>query len=341
MPKRSHLAALLLLCALPHPVAASVLELVRLDVDLQEPFGTGFDAEGNLWVVEMISGNRTFKVSPDGRTTHVAGHLEPGYSGDGGPALKGQFNGPHNLAVLPNGNVLIADTWNGCIREIDARTQQVRTVPGWSAPADKRRANGPFCITLAPDGETLHIANLVQVIALHLPSARARVVAGNGQKGVPADGTRATEAPLVDPRAAAADLQGNLYILERNGNALRVVDPQGRIRTVVNRSGAKGLSGDGGPALDATLNGPKHLCIDHDQSVLIADAENHVIRRYSPQTGKITRVAGTGQKSADGVGGDPLQCGLARPHGVTVHPASGHLYISDSYNHRILRLRPD
>lgn len=317
---------------------ADTISQVAKNAPLKEPFGTGFDPSGNLWIVEMISGNRTFKVTPAGTITHAAGKLEPGYSGDNGPALDATFNGPHNLAVLPNGNVLIGDTWNGVIRELDVKSQTIRTLPGWKATAGKERGNGPYCITLSPDGETLHIANLLQVIALHLPSQTAKVVAGNGKKGVPDDGSIATNSPLVDPRAAAADTAGNLYILERNGNALRVVDPQGRIRTVVNRSGRKGLFGDGGPALDATMNGPKHLCIDTDDSVLIADAENHVIRRYLPTTGKIKRIAGTGKKGNSGLGGDPLACELARPHGVTIDPSSGVLHITDSYNNRILKI---
>lgn len=317
---------------------AETISQVGEKLDLKEPFGTGFDAAGNLWVVEMISGNRTFKLAPDGTATHIAGKLEPGYSGDGGPALEACFNGPHNLAVQPNGNVLIADTWNGVIREITVKSGTVHTLTGWKAPAGKERSNGPFCITLSPDSETLHIANLSQVFALHLPSQTSKLVAGNGTKGIPEDGALAVDSPLVDPRAAAADTEGNLYILERNGNALRVVDPQGRIRTVVNRSGKKGLHGDGGLAIDATMNGPKHLCIDTDNTVLIADAENHVIRRYIPATGKIKRVAGTGKKGAHGLGGSPIECELARPHGVTIHPASGDLFITDSYNNRLLRI---
>lgn len=306
---------------------------------LKEPFGTGFDAKGNLWIVEL-SGGRLFKVDPAGTATHMAGLPSPGYLGDNGPGLQAQFNGPHNLAVKPNGNILIADTWNGVIREFDVRSKEIRTVPGWQAPAGKARSLGPYCITLAPGGKILHIANLSQVFALDLGSSRSRVVAGNGKKGIPADGAVANQAPLVDPRAVAADRHGNLYILERGGNALRVVDSSGRITTVVNRSGKKGSTGDDGPAIDATLNGPKHLCIDRDDSVIIADAENNLVRRYVPATGKMEAVAGTGRKAADGLGGAPLACSLARPHGVTVHPVTGELYITDSYNDRIVKVVP-
>lgn len=308
---------------------------------LKEPFGTEFDAAGNTWIVEMVSGNRLLKIDPAGVLHHVAGQLTPGFAGDDGPALQAQFNGPHNLAVQANGEILIGDTWNGRVRRFDPASGTVATLSGWQAPQGKERGNGPYCITLSPDGTKLHIADLRQVHELDLASGQSRVVAGNGQKGLPADGALATEAPLVDPRAAAMDREGNLYILERNGHALRVVSPDGRIRTVVNASGNKGAEGDGGPALQATMSGPKHLCIDRDGSVLIADAENHLIRRYLPKSGRLERVAGTGKKGAAGLGGDPRQCELARPHGVTVHPLSGELFLTDSYNNRILKIVRD
>jgi glucose/arabinose dehydrogenase len=130
-----------------------------------------------------------------------------------------------------------------------------------------------------------------------------------------------------------------VYILERNGHALRVVGRDGKIRTVVNAAGKKGAEGDGGDALVATMNGPKHLCVDRDDNVIIADAENNLIRKYVPATGKILRVAGTGKKGADGLNGPPQQCELNRPHGVTVH-RDGTLFITDSYNNRILKIVP-
>lgn len=306
---------------------------------LLEPFGTDFDAAGNLYIVEMASGNRLLKVDARGLLTHVAGQTAPGDAGDNGPALAARFNGPHNLAVLPGGDILIGDTWNGRVRRVTAATGTVATLPGFNVPADKARAAGPYCITLDFTGTQLVVSDLRRVHAVDLKSGLTRVLAGNGAKGIPTDGALAVEAPLVDPRAAALDRQGNLYILERNGHALRVVDRAGKVRTVVNASGKKGADGDGGPGLAATMNGPKHICIDRDDTVLIADAENHLIRRYVPATGKILRVAGTGKKGAAGLDGPPAQCELNRPHGVTVH-RDGTLFITDSYNNRVLKIMP-
>ncbi|MGV3755366.1 MAG: hypothetical protein ACO1QS_08305 [Verrucomicrobiota bacterium] len=311
-----------------------------LEAKLKEPFGTEFDSAGNMYIIEMASGNRLLRVDGKGVLTHVAGQLKAGDSGDGGPALNAQFNGPHNLVVLPDGNVLIGDTWNGRVRKVDVKAGKVSSIEGFNVPNQKAKSLGPYCISLDFSGTQLYIADLRQIHVLNLKTGKATVVAGNGQKGVPTDGAIATEAPLVDPRAAAADRLGNVYILERGGNALRVVDKDGKIKTVVNASGKKGGTGDGGPALAATMNGPKHLCIDKDNSVIIADAESHLVRRYQPKDGKITRIAGTGVKGAAGIGGDPTKAQLARPHGVTVHPKTGELYITDSYNDRVLKIAP-
>jgi hypothetical protein len=243
---------------------------------LKEPFGTEFDSKGTMYVVEMVSGNRLFRVEEDGKLIHIAGQEKAGYSGDGGPALQAQFNGPHNLAVLPDGNILIGDTWNGVVRKVNLQTSTVSTLPGFKATGKNIKGTGPYCITLDFTGTKLYIANLQQVHVVELASGTCSVVAGNGKKGRPEDGTIATEAPLVDPRAVAVDRQGQIYILERGGNALRVVGTDGKIRTVVNASGKKGGDGDGGPALDATMDGPKHLCVDKDDTVIIADAESHL-----------------------------------------------------------------
>jgi len=93
-------------------------------------------------------------------------------------------------------------------------------------------------------------------------------------------------------------------------------------------TGEKGFTGDGAPARDARLSGPKGVAVAPDGSLYIADTENHAIRRVD-SSGVITTVAG------DGTRGDGAR--LARPHGVFVDP-NGAVYIADSENNRILQL---
>jgi sugar lactone lactonase YvrE len=315
---------------------------------LREPFGVEFLPSGEMIIVEMVTGNRVLSVDKSGRLTVLAGTGEKGFAGDGATSEKAQFNGIHNLAIAPTGLIYLSDSWNYRVRTIDPKTRIVRTIAGTGkkafsgdgGPASAADFSTIIQIALSPDAKHLYFADIdnKRIRRMNLASGIVDTVAGNGQRGVPTDGANARTQPLSDPRAVAVNADGSFYILERNGNALRFVDKDLSIKTVVGGSGRSGLTGDDGPALEA-MNGPKHLCLDKDGSVLIADAENHVIRRYDPKTGKMTRVAGTGKKGTNGVGGDPLSCELNRPHGVTIGP-DGLLYITDSYNNRILRIAP-
>jgi DNA-binding beta-propeller fold protein YncE len=315
---------------------------------LHEPFGAEFTPSGEMVIVEMEHGNRILKVDAQGVLHVIGGTGAKGYSGDGGPATAATFTGNHKLQITPSGDLLIADSFNHTLRKIDAKSGVVTTLAGNGkkgfagdgGPAAQAQFSTLIQIALDRAGKQLFIADIgnKRIRKIDLASGTVSTVAGNGKSGVPTDGAVATEAPLVDPRAVTPDDAGGFYILERSGNALRHVDAAGRIKTAVG-TGAKGLSGDGGPALAATMNGPKYITLDRDGSVLIADAENHVIRRYSPKSGLITRVAGTGKRGTAGLGGSPLECELARPHGVTV-AKDGTLFITDSYNDRILKIVP-
>jgi sugar lactone lactonase YvrE len=315
------------------------------EAQLSSPFGVDFDRSGNLYLVEM-TGHRVRKIDSSGLLRVIAGTGATGDTGDGGPALEARFNGMHSLAVAPSGDLYLADTWNHRVRKIDPATGVVTTLLGTAekgyggdeGPAALARFGDIYCLCFDSKGEQLYLADLDnrRIRAVDLKSGRVRTVAGNGRKGVPENGARAVASPLVDPRAVAADNQGRVYVLERSGNALRVVETDGTIRTVVG-TGAAGNSGDDGDARQATLNGPKHLCLDLEGNILIADTENHVIRKYLPRSGRIVRLVGTGRKGPAGVGGPPLQAELSQPHGVHVH-TDGTIYIADSSNHRVLKV---
>jgi DNA-binding beta-propeller fold protein YncE len=309
------------------------------------PFGVDFGPDGTLYVVEMAKGERLRKIDGD-RVVTLAGTKEKGNTGDGEKGLHATFNGMHSLAVGADGLVYLADTWNNRIRTFDPKNGSVSKFAGTgekgfagdAGPADDANFGGVFCLAFDAKKENLFVTDLDnrRIRKIEMKKRIVTTVAGNGQKGVPLDGARAIDQPLVDPRAAAVDSKGNLYILERGGHALRVVETSGAIRTVAG-TGKAGSGGLGGPAILAAMNGPKHLCVDQDDTVLIADTENHRIIRYVPLKKTLEAVAGSGKKGS-AFDADPKKLELSQPHGVTVQPKTGDLFITDSYNNRILKI---
>ena len=299
-----------------------------------------------MYIVEMV-GQRILSVDPRGVLTTLAGSGEKGDSGDGGPARQAAFNGMHHSAVGSDGHLYVADTWNNRIRKIDSRTGQISAFAGtgnkgFSGDGGQAAAaefGGVYCLAFAPNGRWLYVDDLDnrRIRRIDLQSGVVDTIAGNGQRGVPDDDSDARQAPLVDPRAIAADEQGNIYILERAGNALRVVDSHGKIRTVAGTGAGECRDEQGN--LPQPMKGPKHLCVDKQGNVLIADTENHLIRKYLPAEKKLIRIAGTGEAGSGGVGGAPLSASLKQPHGVLARE-SGEIFIADSSNDRVLKIVP-
>jgi DNA-binding beta-propeller fold protein YncE len=314
-------------------------------VKLDAPFGVGFDMDHNMYIVEL-SGGRLLRVDRQWQLTTLGGNASKGDRGDGGPAAEAQFNGMHNLALDRQGNIYLADTWNNRVRKVDATLGMISNFAGTGnkgfsgdgGPAAAAQFGGVYSIAFDPEQKQMFLADLdnLRIRAINMETGRVRTVAGNSKRGVPNNGATAADAPLVDPRAVAADRKGNVYLLERTGNALRVVDRGGKIRTVVGRGSASAKPNDARPI---SLLGPKHLCVDADENVLIADSDHHAIRKYLPRENRLVNFAGSGKRGAAGSGGPALDVELDQPHGVAIDQA-GTVYICDSYNHRVLKIEP-
>jgi hypothetical protein len=160
-------------------------------------------------------------------------------------------------------------------------------------------------------------------------------VAGNGNTTYPGDGRPATAVGFNSPWGLAVDAAGNIYVADTSNNAVRKIDANGIVTTVAG-TGTAGLSGDGGPATVARLNGPARIAFSPSGDLFIADTNNNRVRRVNA-SGVITTVAGTGSASYGGDGGQATAARIRQPYDIAFGP-DGAYYIADRGNQRVRKV---
>ena len=163
-------------------------------------------------------------------------------------------------------------------------------------------------------------------------------VAGNGRFGRTGDGGPAVAASFTFPAGVAIDAAGNILVADTGNSRIRRIDADTATITILAGSRA-GFSGDGGPAVGASLNAPRAVAIDPELKVWVADSSNHRIRRIDTE-GKITTVAGNGSAGFGGDGVPATDTPLNSPRGLSFD-ASGRLIIADTFNHRVRMIDED
>lgn len=259
----------------------------------------------------------------------LAGKLrDQTYSGDGSAPLDAEIGQPPAAYSDTSGNIFIADTFNGAIRELNAAGTTLSTLVG-----------GQSLCSVAPCGDG----------AASLGSVRLGYISD-----IFVDGSNniffADYEPSTSPLPQAV---------------IREIPAEGApVKLIAGQYGTLGYSGDGGPATSALLGGPATspayistlikglgLTLDKNGVIYIADTVNHAIRvvnsTTSPvtiagvaiQPGDIATVAGNGTAcssapSACGDGGAATSAQLNVPSGVAVD-GSGNIYIADTFDNRI------
>jgi DNA-binding beta-propeller fold protein YncE len=308
---------------------------------LNNPFGLVIGPDGALWWVEYGSHRLLRLDMHTKRISVIAGTGTKGYSGDGGPAASAQLNTPHELRFDSKGNIYIAERDNHVIRFIDMKSKTISTAAGTGergfsgdgGPANKAQLNQPHSIVL-DKADDVYICDIMnhRVRKIDAKTKTITTFAGTGERAnTPAEASL-DSTPLAGPRSIELMPDGRMYLVLREGNKVYEIDVARRRMKLIAGTGETGYSGDGGLAVSAKLNGPKGITYSADGSLYISDTESHIIRRIDLHKGTISTVIGTG-KRGDGPDGDPLKCGLQRPHGVFVKGRT--LYIGDSENHRI------
>jgi sugar lactone lactonase YvrE len=312
--------------------------------NLNGPLDVTVDSSNNVYIADTNNANVREITASTGVINTIAGStaivsgavvLAFGYAGDGGTAITATLAGPAGVAIDSSGNIYIATYADNRIRVVNS-TGIINTFAGNSAygfagdggPALSAQLSSPRGICLDASAN-LYFADRWNNRIRKIAGGTISTIAGSGQGNFGGDGGAAISAQLSSPDGVAVDLTGNLYISDMLNNRVRMVSPTGTITTFAG-NGIAGFSGDGGAATSAELNQPAGLAVDASGNLYIADSNNAVVRKVTPQ-GTISTVAGIG--GTEGYSGDGGQAGkatLMAPLGVALD-SSGNLYIADYY----------
>ena len=311
---------------------------------LNNPYGLCKAPDGVLYFCDME--NHLVRKLDHGVILNLAGTGERGYSGDGGPALSAKLNEPYEVRVASNGDIFFVEMKNNVVRRIDHKTGWIFTVAGMGREgfsgdggyATNASLRQPHSIQL-DRGDNLFICDIGnhRVREVEVRTQIIRTVSGNGEKHLPGNGASIGNASLFGPRAMDFDTAGNLWLALREGNSIYKLDFKSDSVMRMAGTGEQGFAGNGGPALQAKLSGPKGLSTGPDGNIYFTDTESHTIRMINVNNGQVELIAGTGQRG-DGPDGEALKCSFNRPHGIFVD-RSGEIYVGDSENHKIRVIR--
>ncbi len=278
---------------------------------LSDAQGVAVDAAGNVYIADADN-HRVRKVSPGGIIETVAGSGVPGFSGDGGDAVRALLNAPYGVAVDAYGNLYIADLGNRRVRRVSP-AGIIETVAGNGqsgsggdgGPASGAQLSTPRNLAVDSAG-ALYIADFDAQRIRRVTAGIISTVAGSGNRGADGDGGPATSASLAFPAGIALDTSGALYIADSGNHRIRVVSG-GVISTLLTS------------AAGAALRTPTGVAASLGGVLYIADSAN---RRIAARlvSGDTVTIAGTG------AGGMVRSLDTARDVAVD---AFGTLYIAD------------
>ncbi len=254
-------------------------------------------------------------------------------------------NEVQGLAIDPLGNLFLADNAEHVLR-IPLAGGSVEPFAGngvqGGQPAEGIAGFIPMFI---PRGVAVDSGNNVVVAdtgnnrikVVRFSDGYMAVVAGNGTTAYLGDGP-AVQSGFNLPEAVAASPDGRIFVADTQNNMIRVIGTDGIARRLAG-TGTYGFSGNGGPAAQAYLRHPTALLLDGSGGLLIADRENHQVRRIDLSTNLIDVFAGTGAAGYSGDGGDPTAARLSLPSGLAIDD-KGVVYVADSGNQRIRAIVP-
>jgi len=243
------------------------------------PGGLVFGADGTLYVADTTN-HRIRKIDKKGLVTTLAGRYLGHRDGQGDQA---RLYFPSGLTLDLAGNLYVADTYNHCIRKIDAKGK-VTTFAGTGTRGSNlgtfatSQFYWPFGLVYYAPSDVIFVIDSAnnRIVKLDMKSKKVEHVAGVGRRGW-RDGT-AQEALFYYPPGIAVDKHGNLFVADSSNNRIRKVDTKGNVTTVVGNSKQGYVDGIGSIAF---FDSPNSVAVDIHGDLIVTDFGNHVIRKIT------------------------------------------------------------
>ena len=291
--------------------------------------------------IVMLSGVEAFAQN----INTYAGTGSSSYSGDGAAATSAQINLPNGVATDRFGNLYIADQSNNRIRMVNTSgiisTIAGNGTSGFSGDGGSATAaelSNPIDVAVDSTGNIYIDDFNNQRIRKVNTSGIISTFAGNGTAGFSGDGGPAANAEFNSPQGIACSAQGVLYIADQANNVIRRVGTNGVITTFSGNPSNQNFTGDGGLAINATLNNPYRITVDKNGNVFILDQNQSVIRMVNT-AGIINTIVGT--PGTTGFSGDGLPATSAKINAMGIcTDVLGNLYIADRGNQRVRIVNP-
>ncbi|THU32515.1 T9SS type A sorting domain-containing protein [Niastella caeni] len=257
------------------------------------PTGVVTDTSGNFYFIE--NGMAVRKVNTaTGIITRVAGGIQYGYSGDGGPATSALFNRANALALDKAGNLYISDKENHVIRKITAATGIITTVAGSgiaglsgdSGLATLAKLDKPAGVAVDRSGN-IYISDSYNSLIRRVDGVTGIITtfAGvHGSAGYNYDNRLATTATISTPLGITVDKDDNVIFASQLGFRVRKVTIATGIITTIAGNGSSNYNGDNIPATWAGLKYPSTVCLDTAGNLYIGDWGNYRLRKVTYAT---------------------------------------------------------
>jgi DNA-binding beta-propeller fold protein YncE len=226
-----------------------------------------------------------------GVITTLAGDGSGQYSGDSGQSDRAGLGEPNGLALdRDHRRLFIADVADHRVRAIDLSSGAITTFAGTGngahagdgSPAAMADIFGARAVVLAPD-DSLYVLERQGSSLRRIHNGVIETVAGTGARGYGGDGHDAHHAVFNAPKEMAIDPGGNVFIVDTENHAIRLIDARSWIVTTIAGNGQAGPGGDGGAAQLASLARPHGAAVGPDGAVYIGDSENHRVRKLMRQ----------------------------------------------------------